>query len=50
MRTVPSLQPTPRLKRAKSPATVAPRGAPPTPGPRLLEWRTPKTNSAPKAR
>jgi len=28
-------------------ATVAPRGAPPTPDPRLLEWRTPKTNSAP---
>ena len=27
--------------------TVAPRGAPPTPDPRLLEWRTPKTNSAP---
>ena len=28
-------------------ATVAPRGAPPTPDPRLLEWHTPKTNSAP---
>ena len=26
---------------------MAPRGAPPTPDPRLLEWRTPQTNSAP---
>ena len=29
-------------------ATVAPRGAPPTPDPRLLEWYTPKTNRAPR--
>jgi len=28
-------------------ATVAPRGAPPTPDPRLLEWPTPKTNTPP---
>ena len=31
-------------------ATVAPKGAPPTPDPRLLEWHTPKTNRAPAAR
>ena len=29
-------------------ATVAPRGAPPTPDPRLLEWYAPKTNRAPQ--
>jgi hypothetical protein len=29
-------------------ATVAPRGAPPTPDPRLLEWYAPKTNHAPR--
>ena len=28
-------------------ATVAPRGAPPTPDPRLLEWPTPNTNTPP---
>ena len=28
-------------------ATVAPRGAPPTLDPRLLEWPTPKTNTPP---